>query len=566
MKMKQKSKKMLNIAGVFLFFAASAFAEGNEKGIEYYRAELYGAAKIFFLGQTNQTPTEKAENFYYLGQTYYQLNQLDSAKFYYQQAIDTDPEYPFGYVGIGKLELKQNGIKAAEESFKKATGLAKKNPATHTTIAEVYVDAGLYDNATEALEKARKVNKNYSGIYVVEGDMLFKQGKIGDACSHYDNAILYNKQDKVAYLKIAKVYKEVNTAEALNYLDKLIAIDPNYIPAYAEIGDIHREEGVYGKAIDAYEKFISIPGVPMLQQERYAQLLYFTDQFDKSLEQIKHVLAQDPENFVLHRIEAYNNFKLENFDLSLEQLSSLLKSTDAERHIYMDYLFLGNMYMKKKQYKDALESFQKALAIDGSKAEIYKSLAEAASKVPDYDEVVKNYEKYFETGGDAVVAADYFYYGTTLFSAARAIAVREDTTVVVTPEQAAAEDAVFYSHIEKGDKAFSTIITRLPNSYMGYLWKANLYTLVDSYKQAKTGNFEGIAKQYVDEALAFMLGHNDTGARNKDIIDTCYRYLVSYYFLQEDNASVIDYSKKILEIDPNDEPSKKTLDQLKVKY
>jgi tetratricopeptide (TPR) repeat protein len=563
--MKKNGKKLLSIAGVFLFFAASVFAENNEKGIEYYRAELYGAAKIFFLGQKNQTVTEQAENYYYLGQTYYRLNQLDSAQYYYQKAIDASVEYPFGYIGVGKLTLK-NDAKAAEELFKKANGFAKKDPSVQTTIAEVYIDAGQYDNAILALDKARKVNKNYSGIFVAEGDMLMKQAKVGDACARYDNAILFNKSDKVAYLKVAQVYKNINVSEALNYLDKLIAIDPNYIPAYAEIGDINREEGAYKKALDAYEKFIAIPGVPLLQQERYAQLLYFTDQYDKSLERIHFVLAQDPDNFVMHRIEAYNNYKLENYKLGLEQLSSLLQSTSAERHIYSDYLYLGNMYLKEKQYKEALASFLKAAELDNSKPEINKAMAEAASGSFDYENAIKYYEKYFEADGDAVVAIDYYYYGNGNFSAARLIAVPENPNEVITPEQATANDVAFNSHIEKGNKAFSEVISRLPNSYLGYLWKANLYTLVDIYIQNKTGNFEGVAKPYVEEALEFMVNHNETGARNKDIVNTCYRYLVSYYTIKEDKDAIIDYSKKILEINPNDEQSKKVLDLLKVKY
>jgi tetratricopeptide (TPR) repeat protein len=565
MKMEKNSRKMLSVAGVFLLYAASVFAGGNEKGIEYYRAELYNAAKIFFLSQTNQSVTEKAENCYYLGQTYYQLNQVDSAQYYYQKAIDTDLEYPFGYIGIGKLELKKGNAKGAEELFKKANGFAKKNPSIQTTIADVYTDAGLYTEAKIALDKARKVNKNYSGIYVSEGDMLKKEGKIGDACSRYDNAILFNKSDKVAYLKSAQVYKEINSAEALRYLDKLIAIDPNYIPAYAEIGDINRENGQYKKALDAYEKFVAIPGVPILQHERYAQLLYFTDQYDKSLDRINYVLSQDPDNFVMHRLEAYNNYKLENYAKGLEQLKSALQSTSVERHIYSDYLYLGNMYTNEKQYKEALDAYQKAAELDSSKPEINKALADAAGGLLDYENAIKYYDKYFETGGDAVLALDYYWYTMAVYSGARNIAVPENPDAVVTPEQAALNEATFYAYIEKGDKACSELISRLPNVYHGYIWKANLYTLVDSYVQKKTGNFEAIAKPYVDGALEFMLAHNENGVRNKEIID-CYRYLVNYYAILEDKNGIIDYSKKILEIDPNDEISKKTLETLKVKY
>jgi hypothetical protein len=62
-----------------------------------------------------------------------------------------------------------------------------------------------------------------------------------------------------------------------------------------------------------------------------------------------------------------------------------------------------------------------------------------------------------------------------------------------------------------------------------------------------------------------MLENNPESKRNGDIIQ-CYRYLVNYYAIMEDMAAVGEYSKKILDINPNDEQAKKTLDMLKIKY
>ena len=169
--MKTKIKKMLLLATVLLVSAANSFAGSNEKGIEYYRAGLYGAAKIYFMQQQNLSATEQAEAWYYLGQTHYKQNQPDSARYFYQKAVEVDPEYPFGYVGLGELEVKSNP-KSADDLFKKAFGLAKKNASIPTEVAEIYIAEGNRIKAAEALDRARKVNKKYSGILVVEGDAL----------------------------------------------------------------------------------------------------------------------------------------------------------------------------------------------------------------------------------------------------------------------------------------------------------------------------------------------------------------------------------------------------------
>lgn len=560
---KMRTKKMLLPAGILLVSAANIFAGSNDKGIEYYRAGLYGAAKIYFTQQKNLPAAEQAENYYYLGQTYSKLNLLDSAQYFYKKAVEADPEYPFGYVGLGKLELKNNP-KAAEDSFKKAFGLAKKDASVPTEVAEVYVAASNKLKADEALERARKINKKYPGIYLAEGDWLKNEGKIGEACSQYENAILFDAKDKVSYLRLAQIYKGINADQALQYLDRLVAIDPNYIPAYAEIGDINYEKGRYKAALEAYEKFIAIQGVPLTQHERYASALYFDEQYDQSLEEIKFVLSQDPNNAVMYRIEAYNNYKNKNYELGLEQMNKFVQNTPKEKHIYYDYVTLGDLQVEMKQPDLALESYKKALELDSTKTVVYDKLTTAAENAKNYPLAVEYYEKSFTANPDFSLMS-LFYYGQANFNAASYYIDTQNIAAETTPELAAANEAAFNVYFQKGAKAFSDVITRKQDTYLGYFWRANIHSLVDSYNQLRDKPMAGVAKPYYEEALKFMLENNSEGKRNNDIIQ-CYRYLASYYYTLDDLNMVGEYYKKILEIDPNNEQAKKTLDMLKVKY
>jgi len=557
----KKRKLFVIVAGLSLLTTSNVFAGNNEKGIEYYRAKLYDAAKIFFLQQTNQSVAEQAENCYYLGRTYYQLNQEDSASYYYQKAVEVFPEYPFGYIGEGMLQLKKGNAKAADELFKKANGFAKKDPSVQTTIAEIYIDAGDYPNAQIALDKARKVNSKYSGIYIAEGDMLMKQGKTGEACGRYDNAILFNKSDRVAYLKLAQVYKDINTNMALEYLDKLIALDPEYIPAYAIIGDINRDEGKYKKALDAYEKFIAIPGVPMQQHEYYAQLLYFTEQYPNALEQIKYVLSKDPNNLVMKRLEAYNSFRLENYGVGLEQMNRFLETMPKERHIYQDYTTLAQLEAKEKQPKLALKALEKAMEIDSAKAaadKIYKDMATVAFNAGMFPEAVTYYEKFLAMD-PSVDAMDYYSYGQANYFAA---------AYYILPENAAAAsnaESVFKNYVEKGDKAYAEVATRKPDLYYGYLGRANINSLLDKYDLDRTGKMAGYAKPFFESTLNVLTNSNSDGSKNKMIVDA-YRYLANYYLSINDVPNVIEYNKRILQVNPNDDAAMKTLKLLKVNF
>ncbi|GHV57345.1 hypothetical protein FACS1894182_05920 [Bacteroidia bacterium] len=561
------TKRVISMAIVACFAIAGAAAGTNERGIDLYRAELYDAAKIFFLQQNNQSTQEQAENYYYLGETYYALQKVDSAAYYYAKAIATNSEYPFGYVGEGKLALSKGDMKAAETSFKTAVGLAKKNVSVQTTIAEAYIDAGKFPQAEEALTKAEKINKKYSGIYMVRGSMALKENKREQAYSWYEQAIYFDPNDKVAYLKLAKAYEGANPKAALDYLDKLIKIDPDYIPAYALIGDINRESGMYYQALDAYEKFISIPGVPVLQHERYAQLLYFTDQYQKSLQQIDYVLKQDPANPVMHRIQAYDHFKLGEIALAARELGEFLKNNPEDKHIYQDYITYGQALIKDKQSEVAIAALQKAAQLDASKAEVYKELASAYEATKNYPEAILQYEKYFQVAEPAKLrASDYLFYGLDNYYSAAIYIDDAYLATRTTPEQKQDDDTAFRKYINQGNAAFTEVINLSPESFLGYLSQARLNAFVDLKEQESRGAaMKGYAKPYYEKALQVMLNANDDGKRKNEILEA-YDYLASYYLLLDDKTTAVDYYKKILEIDPANQKALTVLTQLKIKH
>ena len=185
-------------------------------------------------------------------------------------------------------------------------------------------------------------------------------------------------------------------------------------------------------------------------------------------------------------------------------------------------------------------------------------------KSGEYSKAVNYYEKYLAVK-PSPEPLDFYYLGQACSYAAAYYIDPNNMASATAPDAIAAYEAALKNYIQKGDAAFAEVIKRRPNSYLGYMGRANIYALQDNYDQAKNKPIQGYAKPLYEEALTVMLNNNVDGARNKEII-TVYRYLVSYYAAMKDNANVIDYSKKILDIDPNDDNARKTLTLLKVKY
>ena len=539
--MKMNWKKMQVTAVCAILSMASVFAASSERGIEFFRAELFDAAKIELKNQVgNLQGTDLAEAYYYIGESYLATGQPDLAAEFFQKAIQTSPEFPFGHIGEGKLALKNNNANLANDLFKKAMNLAKKDPAVPVAIAEAFIDVNQYTKAEEFLDKARGFNKKFSGIFVAEGNMLFSQGKTGEASSRFENAILFDPNNKLAYLKYARVYKDINPGLALDVLNRLLAIDPNYIPAFAELGDVYYRMNNYTKAIEAYRKFIEIPGVPVDRLNNYASLLYFTKEFAQSLDVINRVLAGDPENFIMRRLQFYNNFELGNFDLGLKQAQKFIQTGPQEDLIAQDFVYYGRLLNKSGNLAAALAAFNKALAIDPEKTDVFRDLAIAYETKEDYSNAVIFYKKFIENDRNATLL-DILNFGIMAYNAGN----QEETNELVRRD-----------YFLMADSIFAQIAERSPDNYIGYFWRARANSRLDPETTL------GLAKPFYEQVVTILEAQPEGASRNRNLIEA-YKYLGYYYYVQENYPASKEFFQKILALDPENETAIQVLKAIK---
>ncbi len=546
--MKLNYRKLLVTSSIF-FGLTSGLSAQISKGIEFFRVELYETAKYYLLG-SEKTSGATAESSYYLGEVYLIENKLDSASYYFKKVQELDPTNAFALVGEGKIALLKNNLQAASQSFDQAIKLDKKNPEVYTTIAKAYGLAGQTEKLTEMLEKANKAQKNYPGIFIVEGDLLQKQEKYGEAISKYENAIYFDKQNKEALLKETRVYQNVNKDQALSLVTNLLSIDPNYIPAHVEAANIYYALGRYKSSIESFEKFITEPGMPVKEHEKYASVLYFSKEYAKSLEEIDLAMKNNPNDFILNRLKAYNNYELGAYVKATDAMIKLFESKkDKDEFIWQDYLYYGHLLSKQGQDSLAIVNYEKALSIDSRKTEIYKDISAAYEKLERHDEAILYFQKYIDTTPDLGVT-DKFSFGRTCYYAGYG----KMTPDAVGQIPSDADVAKGKEYLAMADKLFKEVSEISAESYLGYFWRARVNSLLDPEST------QGLAKPYYEKALSILLA-NPKG--KEGMLIECYKYLGYYYYINNDKTNAIDNFSKVIELDPTDTKIKEAIDQIK---
>lgn len=543
MKMKYLLSSLLSLA-----LSVTAIAQTSNPGADYLALGETKLAKDYFTNVLSQSP---AEANYYLGEIAFQEGNLAEAKSRYESGLAANPESPFSSIGLAKLELKSN-TKAAEDQLSEIQKKNKKNVLVVLTIARAYYENGMKEKAASKIEDARKIDKKSPYIYILEGDILEKEGKAGEAAMQYDQAINFDPNCTLAYVKGAKVYETINPTTAIDMLKKVISIQPDYLIAYKYLGKIYSTNGFFPEAVDAYKTYFAKGNYTIEDIRYYAGDEYYLKNYDAVKGLVKEGLSLDPNNFVLNRLLMYSANETKDFttaQAAAEKFFSLPREKDVN-YIVQDYMAYANILSESGQKAQAIEQYKKAIALDPSKIELNKEIATICGNEDMNVEAADFYKKYIELAGDKVEAADYFQLGRYYYTAG--------TTAAKDSLQAEQAPTLFY----QADTAFATVAERIPDSYMGYLWRARANASLDPETT------QGLAKPYYEKTIEVILAKAD-GENTRELIEA-YRYLSYYYYLQfeatkspEAKANTKLNSEKLLELDPENSIGKQLLEVVK---
>lgn len=528
---------MIKITYIFIISLLAVYIHAeNNQGIAFYKVGETTVAKQLFEQKLNGSADDKAEALYYLGEIAFAAKQPAEALNNYKQGWEASSKYPYNQVGIGKVLLKTDKT-SAEKSFDTALKLAKKDVGLHVAIAAAYRVNGMEKEAQAALDNAKKYDAEAPAIFIYEGDGLLAQKKQGEAAAKYEQAIHFDPNCEEAYMKYAGVYQNVTPSLSIEMLQKLIAIHPDYLPAQCSLGNVYSQEGHYGKAIDAYRKYIEGGLYSTDNLVHYASALFFNKQYAEAGKIIEEGKATEPDNFLLARLSIYNDFETGAYQKGLDEATAFFAIPNG-KFIWQDYLYYGRLLNEAHQYEASLAALEKSRTMSESNVhpEIYKDIANVSVHFGNDNRAIEAYTKYIELAGEAAEASDYYQLGKYYYTAASKDSITGNV------------------YLQKADSLFAIVRNRVPSSYLGCFWQARTNAMMDPESE------KGLAKPYYESSISILEKNPDK--YTKELIE-CYRYLGYYFYLQKDFENSKMYWNKIVTLDPSNEMAKEALKNIK---
>lgn len=514
--------------------------QGYKDGIEYFRADQPEEAEII-LGKTiNDPTTDKAEAFYYLGLIELGKGNAAAAAENFNKGKVANPADPYNYIGLGGVALKNGNKAEAEDLFKEAKNLDKKNPKVINEVARTYfrIDPALYakdieKNIEEALKAAKKTRE--PAIYILQGDIAAPTN-VGDAAGLYEMASSFDPDTEYpeAYVKYARTYFSVNPQFSINKLQDLLAKVPNSALAQRELAEKYYESDRLTLAAEQYGKYIANPNHFKKDEIRYVALLYFGKKYQESFDLAGKILSEDPDNIYMQRMQFLNQEALGNHEQAKKCAETFFSNPKTKGNIVPnDYTTYGDVLTALGQDTLAAEQFEKAVQLAPDKTVLLKDLSGAYTKAKMYAEAADAMQRFVDSG-DATT--------NDIFMLAR----RYQNAAAVAPEGSPEREAAIENAIKNVDYA----LEKVPDNATVALTKARILFVKNNNKPDQ----DTVDAYLVGLAILDKDPENKT-KRKSDYINA-YNQIANFYLTRNEEGDrdlAKEYFVKFLEVDPTND-------------
>ena len=388
-------------------FLKQAFQLQEEK---HYKQAIEALYKALCIESDNIEILAQISHLYFL------MKNFERALEYAEKILDIDPEH------IETLKIVVN-INKYNKKYTKALMFAEKlyklspNLENFITYLEMLTECKQFNTVLSELDESKfnyEERKNEK-LLLLEGYARLKTNQIFKAigvfqeiiklypqntdAKFYLGVIYYQKhQDSDAEKLFNSILEEIQcdrtynylgllkldqnkVADAINYFQFAIKIEPNNAFYHYNIGTAYSLNGWLIEAEDSFKKAVSIESNNIIYNYSLAYLYYEKKDLQKAQETIDHILLIDPNYVDAIILKSLINAQKGNILDAKNALQSLSEKISDNDFLYYA---MAKIYKEFPMYKEAVECLQKALFIKPESLEYLSELADCYCELGQY--------------------------------------------------------------------------------------------------------------------------------------------------------------------------------------
>ena len=220
----------------------------------------------------------EAYRFYLKGRNAWNKRTADSLREgigYFQQAIDTDPNYAPAYAGLADCYnmLVVYGASQPKDGFPKAKEAAIKALEIDESLAEAHTSLAFIKfrwdrdrvEAEREFQQAIRLKPTYAPAHQWYSSFLVALERFDEAIAEAKRTEELEPLSFTASSHLGWIYYLAGQSDrAIEQCTKILALDPNSFPARRYRGLAYEQKGMYREAIDEFQKGVKVSGSPLM--------------------------------------------------------------------------------------------------------------------------------------------------------------------------------------------------------------------------------------------------------------------------------------------------------------
>lgn len=520
-----------------LLFVTGLKAQTIQEGMNHLYAKRHKSAAEIFQKLIATNPNN-IEAIYWLGQSYFNMDDNAAARQLYEKALATNGGAPLILVGIGHADLLDNKNNDARQRFEAALTASRTNkgdnPVVQTAIGRAIVDSktGDFNYAIQLLLAATAKDPKNTETLLQLGNAYRKAdpGKGGsDAYTYYMKALAVNPNFAVASVRLAKLFEtQKNWDFVLQYLKEAVAKDSRFTDAYYELFWYYFLRKDFNEAGNQLKKYVDskLPETDIQDEYLNGQLCYVSKDYDCAILKGNNVLnamgtKTKPR---VYKLLAYAYFDKGDYPNAVKNVNDYFAKEKREDIIKEDVKLKADILSKT----------------GGTPDEIYNTYIQGAA----LDTVLTSKIDFLKQGADAFKAM-----GDSISRNKEGDIRILILTLKPKPNLNDYYDAGFAyykgGNLSKADSLFTKITELYPDEKYGWERRYQIGRIQDSTME------KGLAVPFAIKYLEVL--ERDTAKNKREIISTS-SYLAAYYAnILKDKVKALEYLKKMLVFDPTNE-------------
>jgi TolB-like protein/DNA-binding winged helix-turn-helix (wHTH) protein/Flp pilus assembly protein TadD len=189
---------------------------------------------------------------------------LKKATYYFNQAIESDPNYSLPYTGLADIYQLSDHPQLAREEVAKALDLDEQLAPAHNSLARIlYMFNRDWEGADREFRRAVELDHNYAPAHHWYSMYLALEGRKEQALAEAEKAYELDPLSTVVGANLAKILQESGQNDrAIEQAKKTLDLEPDSAVTHAVLGIAFQDKRLYAEAIAEYKKALQLGGPP----------------------------------------------------------------------------------------------------------------------------------------------------------------------------------------------------------------------------------------------------------------------------------------------------------------